>query len=405
MKNIKIVIGANFGDEGKGLMTNYFAKNSDCIVVLSNGGAQRGHTVSKPDGTRHVFHHFGSGTFNGASTYFPKEFILNPIIFRQEYEELLNMGYIPTVYGGAGCMTTTPWDMLANQIIESSRGKDKHGSCGMGIYETIQRENLGVKSDDYEGILSYYNARFEELEIHLSSKQQELFCSKGLLEHYKEDVKFMKRHVQPLTDNDLDSFQTIVFENAQGLMLDQNNMDYFPHLTPSNTGIKNPKTIIERVEWTEPLDIEVCYVTRTYLTRHGAGYLPRECKKEDINPDMIDETNVPNPHQDSLRYGMLDLCELYERCMNDLAGWKVKKSFAITHNNEFSLGELDISSFDDAILDDFLKTTTYLSENCFEVSLDNCGDMIYLWMREWASDIKIGERLECSTEKEKTTIK
>ena len=120
---------------------------------------------------------------------------------------------------------------------------------------------------------------------------------------------------------------------------------------------------------------------------------------------MIDETNVPNPHQDSLRYGMLDLCELYERCMNDLAGWKVKKSFAITHNNEFSLGELDISSFDDAILDDFLKTTTYLSENCFEVSPDNCGDMIYLWMREWASDIKIGERLECSTEKEKTTIK
>ena len=144
MKNVKIVIGANFGDEGKGLMTDYFTSGPDDIVVLSNGGAQRGHTVSKPDGTRHVFHHFGSGTFNGASTYFPKEFILNPIIFRQEYEELLNIGYIPTVYGGAGCMTTTPWDMLANQIIESSRGKDKHGSCGMGIYETIQREKVMI---------------------------------------------------------------------------------------------------------------------------------------------------------------------------------------------------------------------------------------------------------------------
>lgn len=394
MKNVKIVIGANFGDEGKGLMTDYFTSGPNDIVVLSNGGAQRGHTVTKTNGIRHVFHHFGSGTFNGAATYFPREFILNPMVFRQEYEELLNIGYIPTVYGGAGCMTTTPWDMLANQIIESSRGKDKHGSCGMGIYETIQRENSGVKSDDYEGILSYYNARFEELEIHLSSEQQELFCSKGLLEHYKDDVEFMKCHVQPLTDNDLNSFQTIVFENAQGLMLDQNNKDYFPHLTPSNTGIKNPKTIIERVGWTEPLDIEVCYVTRTYLTRHGAGYLPRECKKEDINPDMIDETNVPNPHQDSLRYGMLDLYELYERCMNDLAEWKVKKSFAVTHNNEFSLGELDILSsgngWNDRSLDDFLTTTTYLSEDCFGVSPDNCKDIFYLWVQEWASDIKIG---------------
>lgn len=395
MKNVKIVIGANFGDEGKGLMTDYFTSGPNDIVVLSNGGAQRGHTVTKTNGIRHVFHHFGSGTFNGAATYFPREFILNPMVFRQEYEELSRLGYYPVSYGGIGSMVTTPWDMLANQIIESSRGKDKHGSCGMGIYETIQRENSGVKSDDYEGILSYYNARFEELEIHLSSKQQELFCSKGLLAHYKDDVEFMKCHVQPLTDNDLNSFQTIVFENAQGLMLDQNNKDYFPHLTPSNTGIKNPKAIIERVGWTEPLDIEVCYVTRTYLTRHGAGYLPRECKKEDINPDMIDETNVQNPHQDSLRYGMLDLYELYERCMNDLAEWKVKKSFAVTHNNEFSLGELDILSsgngWNDRSLDDFLTTTTYLSEDCFGVSPDNCKDIFYLWVREWASDIKIGE--------------
>lgn len=394
MKNVKIVIGANFGDEGKGLMTDYFTSGPNDIVVLSNGGAQRGHTVTKTNGIRHVFHHFGSGTFNGAATYFPREFILNPMVFRQEYEELSRLGYYPVSYGGIGSMVTTPWDMLANQIIESSRGKDKHGSCGMGIYETIQRENSGVKSDDYEGILSYYNARFEELEIHLSSEQQELFCSKGLLAHYKDDVEFMKCHVQPLTDNDLNSFQTIVFENAQGLMLDQNNKDYFPHLTPSNTGIKNPKAIIERVGWTEPLDIEVCYVTRTYLTRHGAGYLPRECKKEDINPDMIDETNVPNPHQDSLRYGMLDLCELYERCINDLAGWKVKKSFAVTHNNEFSLGKLDLlysdNVWNDRSLDDFLTATTYLSKDCFGVNPNNCKDMFHLFVREWISNIMTG---------------
>ena len=45
MKDIKIVIGANWGDEGKGLMTDYFSQKPNTIVVCSNGGAQRGHTV------------------------------------------------------------------------------------------------------------------------------------------------------------------------------------------------------------------------------------------------------------------------------------------------------------------------------------------------------------------------
>lgn len=57
MKDIKIVIGGSFGDEGKGLITNYFSQKKNSIVICSNGGAQRGHTVTSPDGIRHVFHH------------------------------------------------------------------------------------------------------------------------------------------------------------------------------------------------------------------------------------------------------------------------------------------------------------------------------------------------------------
>ena len=64
MKDIKIVIGANFGDEGKGLMVDYFSQKPNSIVVCSNGGAQRGHTVTTPNGIRHIFHHFGSGVLN-----------------------------------------------------------------------------------------------------------------------------------------------------------------------------------------------------------------------------------------------------------------------------------------------------------------------------------------------------
>ena len=139
MKDIKIVLGANFGDEGKGLMTDYFSQSPDTIVVCSNGGAQRGHTVETPDGIRHVFHHFGSGILNSkierqrAATYLSEDFIVNPIIFKQEYEELCSLGYKPETYIHKNCMVSTPYDMMANQIIEENRGKNKHGSCGLGF--------------------------------------------------------------------------------------------------------------------------------------------------------------------------------------------------------------------------------------------------------------------------------
>ena len=77
---IEAVIGANYGDEGKGLFTEYLCRNRPSpIVVLSNGGSQRGHTVSNHETSiRHVFHHFGSGTLLGVPSVYSKTFLLNP---------------------------------------------------------------------------------------------------------------------------------------------------------------------------------------------------------------------------------------------------------------------------------------------------------------------------------------
>ena len=87
---ISVVIGANYGDEGKGLATDYLAsQGTKSLVVRFNGGAQAGHTVVTPDGCRHVFHHFGSGVFAEADTFLSKFFIVNPILFRTEFEETL----------------------------------------------------------------------------------------------------------------------------------------------------------------------------------------------------------------------------------------------------------------------------------------------------------------------------
>lgn len=335
MKDIKIVIGANFGDCGKGLMTDYFSQKPNSIVVCSNGGAQRGHTVTTPDGIRHVFHHFGSGTFNHASTYLSEDFIVNPIIFKQEYDELMKLGYITNVYINQNCMLTTPFDMMANQIIEENRGKNKHGSCGLGIFETIKRYKAGITDVDNH-IREYYLEQFERENIILTDEWSKIFLDNGIFEHFLDDWDFMNNHSLAISDNYfLNQFDNIVFEAAQGLLLDQNNTEYFPHLTPSNTGIKNPKRIIENVEWNDEINIETCYVSRTYLTRHGAGKFPSECNKRFINEYMFDKTNVPNPFQDTLRYGTLDLGELYSRCSNDIGNFGDKKSITITHCNEY----------------------------------------------------------------------
>lgn len=334
MKDIKIVIGANFGDCGKGLMTDYFSQKPNSIVVCSNGGAQRGHTVTTPDGIRHVFHHFGSGTFTHASTYLSEDFIVNPIIFKQEYDELMKLGYIPNVYINQDCMLTTPFDMMANQIIEENRGKNKHGSCGLGIFETIKRYKAGITDVDNH-IREYYLEQFERENITLTDEWSRIFLDNGIFEHFLDDWDFMNNHSLAISDNYfLNQFDNIVFEAAQGLLLDQNNTEYFPHLTPSNTGIKNPKRIIENGEWNEEINIETCYVSRTYLTRHGTGKFPSECDKNQINKYIFDKTNIPNPFQDTLRYGTLDLKELYNRCSKDVGDFGNKKSLALMHCNE-----------------------------------------------------------------------
>lgn len=357
-KDIKIVIGANFGDEGKGLMTDYFAKKAveqsrKCLVVCHNGGSQKGHTVKLKDGIRHVFHHFGSGTFQGADTYLARTFILNPIIFRKEYEELQSLGFTPVCYVNKDSYITTPFDMLMNQIVEEERGAGKHGSCGYGIFETLKRHeqnnfstNLGKFwfSKDDSCILKelvhikndYLDNRLEELgcTTYKTNELYEISQSTDMLHNWLDDFQFMKKHTVLVEDEILNHYDSIVFEGAQGLLLDQNNIEYMPHLTPSNTGCLNPLDMLKEMK---DIDVEICYVTRSYLTRHGAGRFDKECEKKEINSSMFDETNVTNPFQDTLRYGKINQYTFIDRIANDyktLPFCRPQISIAITHLNE-----------------------------------------------------------------------
>ena len=153
--NITVVMGANYGDEGKGRMTDYFANKAikaskKTIVVCSNGGAQRGHTVQLDNGYRHMFHHLSSGTLAGADTYLPQSFIVNPMLFMKEMRELYKdldktgLKDLPKIFVHPDCLISTPFDMMNNQIIEDARGDKKHGSVGAGIWETIFRNGASM---------------------------------------------------------------------------------------------------------------------------------------------------------------------------------------------------------------------------------------------------------------------
>lgn len=345
-REIKVVIGASYGDEGKGLMTDYFCKNTDkpCITVLHNGGSQRGHTVISENGFRHVFHHLGSGTFAGSDTYFADSFIINPLIFAEEHSEIKTD---TKIYCSPKCMWSTPFDMMLNQIIEDSRGDKRHGSCGYGIWETIVRYNSSktVSFPDFmamndtnkvkylENIRDkYMMERLNKIGVNrIPNEWKDIVYNDGIIEHFVDDCKFFSDIVKYAEENILERYPYIVFEGGQGLLLSQSKTN--EHTTPSFTGAENPVKIISSLSGKN--HIEVCYVTRSYLTRHGAGDFPQECQKDEINPDMVDKTNVPNDYQGTLRYGRIDIAELKQRIYDDFAKFSnAEISIAITHLNE-----------------------------------------------------------------------
>jgi adenylosuccinate synthase len=360
MTKAKIVIGANYGDEGKGLVTAFFAEETPSICVLHNGGAQRGHTVDHRSGERYVFHHFGSGFFYAADTFFAKQFIINPMIFFKEYSDLEKKYrnafpnarvLFPKNFVHPECRISLPHDLVFNQILEDYRSEGRHGSCGVGIRETQIRDgftrfNVGMAYHIKDKVQllpifaqthDYYINRFAELQlpVELVEKFSEIVDDENIFYNYFDDLTFFKAKCSVATDNIITNYPQVIFEGGQGLLLDQNNLRFFPHLTPSNTGVINPVGIINELG-KDNFDTEIVYVSRTFATRHGAGpMVGTELPKEWIG-DVVDKTNEPNPYQGILRYGALSPTDMKFTIDNDLRfnNIKARYSLALTHMNE-----------------------------------------------------------------------
>jgi adenylosuccinate synthase len=327
-RNATVVIGANFGDEGKGLAVDTLvARDPDAAVIRFNGGAQAGHTVVAEDGRRHVFSHFGAGAFRGAATFLSRFFVVQPSIFAREAAELAAIGVKPVVFIDPDAQVTTPFDVFINRWVEEARGSSRHGSVGVGFGETIERFERGyplaardLGDDKYiMDILTrirevWLPIRLAKLGLQFTADRQNAAADPAVIRRYLGQIHILRRSASPAPIDAVLARKSIVFEGAQGLLLDMDRGIKFPNVTRSNTGLKNVLALAADVG-IERLD--VIYMTRAYLTRHGAGPLLNEVPRLGF-ADVVDPTNLANPWQGALRFAPLDLDLLRTTIADDL---------------------------------------------------------------------------------------
>ena len=322
------VIGKNFGDEGKGFTCSRLASSlKKALIIKHNGGGQAGHTVEDSEGKwRFIHHQIGAGAEYHVPTLFADSFMPDLFQLGKEVKAFTELfGFQPILYSEKNARITTIDDVLLNMGAEVARGKNRHGSCGMGIEECVQRNAAGygitvkelatmTKQDLLHRLKhirkEYMGIRAEILGIQAPNPYYVMLNNETVLENFVEEVK---ENVKLLTlvDADrkwLEGFQHLIFETGQGLLLDQDYETYAPHLTSSKTGIHNTAIFLDKRGLS--LD-EAIYVTRPYVTRHGNGPLPCEVDRSELPGVGEDLTNQPNEWQGTLRYAKHESLEAF----------------------------------------------------------------------------------------------
>lgn len=343
------VIGKNFGDEGKGFACSRLASSlKNALIIKHNGGGQAGHTVEDPEGKwRFIHHQIGAGAEYHVSTLFADSFMPDLFQLGKEVKEFTGLfGFQPILYSEKNTRVSTIDDVLLNMGAELARGKNRHGSCGMGIEECVQRNAagygiaveelatwtkqdlldrlkqirkeyterrakiLGIQAPAFSKSMKQLNLMNHSTFSNPSNPYYEMLHNETVLENFvvevKENVKLLN-----LVNADrkwLEEFQNLIFETGQGLLLDQDYEAYAPHLTSSKTGIHNPIIFLEKRDLF--LD-EAIYVTRPYVTRHGNGPLPCEVDCSELPGVGEDLTNQPNEWQGTLRYAKHESLEAF----------------------------------------------------------------------------------------------
>lgn len=283
---IRVVVGAQWGDEGKGKIVDLLSKDAD-YVVRYQGGANAGHTL-KFDDTKVVLHLVPSGIFNGSATcIIGSGVVIDPSALLKEIEEVRELGI--TLEGrlliSNAAHIILPYHQMLDQLKEKHRGDDAIGTTGRGIGPAYVSKisRVGIRAADLfhpkalKKKVRSNLADINEALVHIY-KEEPLDADamvKELLEAAQKLQPFIAQTSSILHEAIKDR-KNILLEGAQGSLLDIDHGTY-PYVTSSSptsggacTGSGIPPSALDHVMG----------ISKAYCTRVGNGPFPTELTDE-----------------------------------------------------------------------------------------------------------------------------
>ncbi|MBX2964388.1 MAG: adenylosuccinate synthase [Cyclobacteriaceae bacterium] len=285
MAKVDVLLGLQWGDEGKGKIVDVLAPKYD-VVARFQGGPNAGHTLEF-DGIKHVLHQIPSGIFRERTkNIIGNGVVLDPVIFKAEIESLkkFNLNVVENLFISKKASLIIPTHRLLDQAYEAAKGESKIGSTLKGIGPTYQ-DKIGRQGLRVGDVLSdKFNDKFKRLsEIHFGILQNLGFEFKWseLEAQFLDAINFLKQfklvESEYLINHELQQGSTILAEGAQGSLLDIDFGSY-PFVTSSNTVTAGACTGLGIA----PRHIgEVYGIFKAYSTRVGGGPFPTELLNED----------------------------------------------------------------------------------------------------------------------------
>lgn len=340
MQEVKVVLGALFGDEGKGSVVHWLCLHSkNPLVVKFSGGCQSGHRVVSA-GVEHVCSQLGSGVLAGVPTYIHENVYVNPIALLNEIKEVEKLGMIPTVFVHPDCRVTTPYDAIQDG---GDAKVQEHGTCGKGIHATFMRYKLHPDIPKFAEVM-------DNPVKYISGFGHDIDIDTEFINAVNE-LPFKVTILQP--NEVFPKYDTLIFEGSQGLLLDMEN-GMMPYCTPSKVGLNGvPVGYLE--------DAEVFLVIRSYLTRHGGNFGPIFGRLiEKYYSNLEEPTNTDDGPQGKFKIGVLEMTLLnsafIRHCFDNYERmYGVTFNFVVTHmdctpdgksilmaNNDYEVNFVDV---------------------------------------------------------------
>lgn len=280
MSKVDVLLGLQWGDEGKGKIVDVLAPKYD-VVARFQGGPNAGHTLEF-DGIKHVLHQIPSGIFRETTrNVIGNGVVLDPVIFKTEIEKLAkyNLNTKKNLFISKKATLILPTHRLLDAAYEKAKGDNKIGSTLKGIGPTYQdkigRQGLRVGdilADNFKDRLK----KLTDIHFKILKEHQVEFNWNELEAQFLDAVNFLKEFnlvdSEYFLNKELKAGSSILAEGAQGALLDIDFGSY-PFVTSSNTVTAGACTGLGIA----PRNIgEVYGIFKAYSTRVGSGPFPTE---------------------------------------------------------------------------------------------------------------------------------